>query len=105
MLAPAPRLIQLEVHFMPYSTDSKVPKEDAFVKAYGTQLCQQVYDPITGLLSFTLYYTVTSPMTSPRTSKEHLWRVLKKMGVFDGWYYYRIFVVDERMAVHEQFLL
>ena len=24
---------------------------------------------------------------------------------FDGWYYYRAFVVDERMAVHEQFLL
>lgn len=82
MLAPAQRLIQLKVHLMPYKTESKVPKKDAFVKSCGTQLWKQVYDPNTGLLSFTLYYIVSSPMTSPRTAKEFLWRVLQKMVVF-----------------------
>ncbi|KAF5558875.1 hypothetical protein FPHYL_7216 [Fusarium phyllophilum] len=105
MLPPPPRLIQLEVHFMPLQTVSQVPKTGAFAKACGTELCKQVYDPNTGLLTFTLFYTVISPMSSPRASKEFLWGVLKKMGVFDGWYYYRIFVVDECLVTHEQFLL
>lgn len=105
MLAPAPRLIQLEAHFMPYQTKSEVPKKDAFAKACGATLYGQMYDPQTGLLKFTLFYTVNSPMKSPRKSKEFLWGVLEKMGVFNGWYYYRIFVVDEHLTVHEQFLL
>ncbi|EXL97705.1 hypothetical protein FOIG_10025 [Fusarium odoratissimum NRRL 54006] len=88
MLAPAQRLIQLEVHFMPYKTESKVPKKDAFVKACGTELCKQ----------FT--YDIPEndegvPLGSP--SEDGC--------ILDGWYYYRVFVVDERMTVYEQFLL
>ncbi|EWG51782.1 hypothetical protein FVEG_16855 [Fusarium verticillioides 7600] len=104
MLPPAPRLLQLEAHFMPYQSDSKVPTNGTFVKACGP-LSKQVYDANTGLLTFTLYFTVNLPMVSPRATKEKLWEVLKRMGVFDGWYYYRIFVVDDRLVSHEQFLL
>ncbi|KAJ0154747.1 putative feruloyl esterase B-2 [Fusarium oxysporum f. sp. albedinis] len=77
MLAPAQRLIQLKVHLMPYKTESKVPKKAAFF----------TYDiPENG---------EGVPLGSPSED-----------GCFlDGWYYYRAFVVDERMAVHEQFLL
>ncbi|KAF4441143.1 hypothetical protein FACUT_2911 [Fusarium acutatum] len=103
MLTPAPRLIQLEAHFIPFQTEFEVPKKGAFAKACGTKLCKQVYDHHTGLLTFTFSFNVISPMTSPRTSKEFLWGVLKRMGVFDGWYYYRIFVMDERMAVLNSF--
>ncbi|KAF4499521.1 hypothetical protein FAGAP_4311 [Fusarium agapanthi] len=105
MLAQAPRLIQLEAHFLPYKTESKVPTNGAFAETCGTELCQQVYHPETRLLTFTLFFTLDQSMKSPRKTKDFLWGVLKSMGVLVGWYYYRIFVVDECGAVHEQFFL